>query len=216
MGDEMDRYYPSDPEAEEALIRKASQGSLDAFNQLVLRYQDLAYHQAYALLGDAVSAEDTTQEGLIKAFLNIRRFRGGSFRAWLLKIVTNAAYDLLRRSRNHSDLPLCPEDEYGEEFESPAWSADPSASVEAAVEQNEDARRLHRLLGELPAVYRSALVLVDLYEMDYAEAAEALQVPVGTIKSRLARARLQIGVKLRGDRAYFFPLSQSLPAVQSR
>jgi RNA polymerase sigma-70 factor (ECF subfamily) len=200
--------------AEAALVRKASKGSLEAFNQLVLRYQNIAYHHAYALIGDAASADDLTQESFIKAFRNIRTFRGGSFRAWLLRIVTNTAYDFLRRSKQHLIQPLYPEDEYAEEFESPAWLADPSASVEATVEQNEDSRRLYQLLDELPAIYRSVLTLVDLYELDYWEAAEILKVPLGTIKSRLARARLQMGRKLQDDFEYFIRFDRAVPVIQ--
>jgi RNA polymerase sigma-70 factor (ECF subfamily) len=203
------------PDAEHVLIGKASKGSLDAFNQLVLRYQDIAYHHAYALLGDAASAEDITQDSFIKAYLNIRSFRGGSFRAWLLKIVTNRAYDLLRQSRNHPIQSLFPEDDYGEEIESPAWSADPSPSVEATVEQNEDSRRLHQLLDELPDVYRTILVLVDLYELEYWEAAEILQVPLGTVKSRLARARLRLWRKLQGNFEYFIHFNETVSVIPS-
>jgi RNA polymerase sigma-70 factor, ECF subfamily len=115
-------------------------------------------------------------------------FRGGSFRAWLLKIVTNSAYDMLRRSKRHPTQSLFTENEYGAEMESPAWLADPTASIEDTVEQSEFSKDLHRLLDELPNVYRTVLTLVDMYELDYSEAANALKVPIGTVKSRLARA----------------------------
>lgn len=203
------------PEVEAVLIRKAAKGSLDAFNQLVLRYQDKAYYHAYALLGDAPSAEDVAQESFIKAFQNIRSFRGGSFRAWLLRIVTNTAYDLYRRSRKHPVQSLFPGDVYGEEIESPAWLTDPSASVEATVEQNEDAARLYQLLSELPEIYRSTLTLVDLYELDYWEAAEVLQVPLGTVKSRLARGRVQLWRKMQENFEYFIPINQAASAALS-
>lgn len=184
--------------AEEMLIQKASNGDLDAFNQLVLTYQDIVYNHAYALLSEPGLAEDATQEGFIKAFESLSAFRGGSFRAWLLKIVTNCAYDTLRRSRRHPTQPLFPRDENGEELESPIWLTDPSPSVQATVEQNELSRDIYRLLDELPEVYRSVVTLIDLYELDYTEAARALNVPIGTVKSRLARARLQLKEKLQG------------------
>lgn len=182
---------------EESLIARAAQGDLDAFNRLVLVYQDMAYHHALALLGDPDTAEDVVQEGMIKAFLGLKSFRGGSFRSWLLRIVTNAAYDLTRRSNRHPSQPLFPEDENGEEAESPYWIADPAASVQAAVEQHELSGAIYRALDELPDVYRSVLTLVDVYEMDYTEAAQALNVPLGTVKSRLARARLQMQGRLK-------------------
>jgi RNA polymerase sigma-70 factor, ECF subfamily len=178
----------------------ASNGDLDAFNQLVLSYQNMAYNHAYALLGDPASADDATQESFIKAFQNLGRFRGGSFRAWLLRIVTNTSYDLLRQSKRRHIQPLFPENEDGDEVESPSWLVDPSASVQAVVEQMEDSTRLYQALDELPEVYRSVITLVDLYELDYGEAAMVLKVPLGTVKSRLARARLQMQQKLKGSR----------------
>jgi RNA polymerase sigma-70 factor (ECF subfamily) len=182
--------------SEDMLISTASKGDLDAFNQLVLMYQDLAYHHAYALLRDPALAEDATQDSFIRAFQNMPGFRGGSFRAWILKIVTNAAYDMLRRSKRHPPQSLYPEDEYGEEVESPAWLADTTTSVQDTVEQSEFSRDLYRLIDELPAVYRTVLTLVDLHELDYAEVADALKIPIGTVKSRLARARYRISEKL--------------------
>jgi RNA polymerase sigma-70 factor (ECF subfamily) len=179
------------------LVNMASNGDLDAFNQLVLAYQNMAYNLAYTLLGDSDTAEDATQESFIKVYQNIGRFRGGSFRAWLLRIVTNTSYDLLRQSKRRHIQPLFPENEVGDEVESPAWLVDPSASVQAVVEQTEDSTRLNQELDELPEVYRSVLTLVDLYELDYVEAAKVLKIPLGTVKSRLARARLQMQQKLK-------------------
>lgn len=182
---------------EGALVYMVSKGDLGAFNQLVLQYQNLAYYHAFALLGDPALADDATQESFIKAFQNIAQFRGGSFRAWLLRIVTNTSYDMLRRSKRYLVQPLFPETEEGDEMESPAWLVDPSDSVETVVEHMDDSERLYQVLNELPEVYRSVITLVDLYEFDYDEAANILKVPLGTVKSRLARARLRLQEKLR-------------------
>ena len=181
---------------EEALITAASNSDLDAFNQLVLSHQDLAYQHAYSLVGDTALAEDVTQESFIKAFQGLKTFRGGSFRGWLLRIVTNSAYDILRRSQRHPTQPLFPEDDNGEEFESAPWLADPAASVQNTVEQKELSEELRILLEQLPDTYRSVLTLVDIYQFDYVEAAETLRIPIGTVKSRLARARLHMKEKL--------------------
>jgi RNA polymerase sigma-70 factor, ECF subfamily len=178
------------------LVRLASTGDMDAFNQLVLCYQNMAYNHAHSLLGDPASAGDATQESFIKAFHAMKTFRGGPFRGWLLKIVTNSAYDMLRRSQRHPSQPLFPEDENGDEIESAKWLADPGSSVQNIVEHNELSKDIYKLLDELPDVYRSVMTLVDLYELDYTEAAQALKIPVGTVKSRLARARLQMKEKL--------------------
>lgn len=179
------------------LTTRAMQGDLDAFNQLVLQYQNLAYNYAYSLLGDSALAEDATQNGFINAFQGMGGFRGGSFRGWLLKIVTNSAYDLLRRARRHPTQPLFPVDKNDEESDSASWLVDPSASVESAVEQKELSKEIYRILDELPDAYRAVLTLIDVHGLDYVEAAQALQIPVGTVKSRLARARLQTQEKLR-------------------
>ena len=176
----------------------AANGDLDAFNQLVLNYQNLAFSHACILLGDTTLAEDATQESFIKAFRNISRFLGGSFRAWIMRIVTNTAYDMLRWSKRHPIQSLFPQDEYGEEIE-PAWLVDPAPSVQTIVEQHEFSKHIYKLLGELPDYYRVVITLVDMQALDYTEAAEVLGVPVGTVKSRLARARRQMRGKLLGD-----------------
>lgn len=155
---------------DEALVLAASKGDLEAFNQLVLSYQDLAYHHAYSLMGDSASAEDVAKESFVKAFRGLNGFRGGSFRSWLLRIVTNCAYDILRRSQQHPSQPLFPEDDNGEELESASWLADPSASVQDAVEKAELSEEIRELMEQLSESYRNVLTLVDLYQFDYSEA----------------------------------------------
>jgi RNA polymerase sigma-70 factor (ECF subfamily) len=198
------RTSPNDSalESDANLIERAATGDLEAFNQLVLRYQNLAYSHAYGMLGNPAQAEDATQESFIKAFQAINTFRGASFRAWLLKIVTNSAYDVLRRSHRHPTQPLLPEDENGEELESAAWLVDPSADVQEVVEQHELSQQVYQALGELPEAFRSVLTLIDVNELDYTEAAQALNIPLGTVKSRLARARLQMQQKLKTISTY--------------
>lgn len=183
--------------SEKELIERASNGDMDAFNQLVLEYQTLVYRYTCSLMNDPAAAEDITQESFIKAFQNIKSFRGGSFRAWLMRIATNTLHDLARWNRRHPTTPLIPEDEDGEELESPAWLADESASVEAITQRREETDHLYRILSELPAVHRNILTLIDVYELDYVEAAEVLCIPLGTVKSRLARARMQMRGKLQ-------------------
>lgn len=187
---------------EEQMTHRAREGDLEAFNQLVLRYQNMAYNHAYAMLGNPDQAEDAVQESFVKAFQAMNGFRGVSFRGWLMKIVTNSVYDWLRRSQRHPMQSLFPEDENGEEIESPAWIVDPAASVQDQVEKHEFSKMVYDLLDELPEVYRTVLTLIDVYEMDYAEAAEVLGVPIGTVKSRLARARLRMQEKLRNTSEY--------------
>jgi RNA polymerase sigma-70 factor (ECF subfamily) len=185
--------------SKQTLIDDARNGDLDAFNQVVLAYQTLAYRHANALVDDPDSAEDITQESFIKAYQSLHGFRGGSFRVWLLKIVTNTSRDRWRRTMRHPSLPLFPEGADGSEIESPTWIADPTASIETQVQRNEESHALYRMVDELPADYRSVLTLIDIYELDYADAAQILGIPLGTVKSRLARARLRMKARLRSS-----------------
>jgi len=195
----MDFSNGFDQYSEEAMVAMASKGDLNAFNQLVLNYQSMAYNYAYALVGDPAWAEDITQDSFIKVFQNISGFHGGSFRAWLLRIVANTSYDLLRRIKAHPEQPLFPVDSYDDEVDSANWLIDPMTSVETTVEQNEEVKHLYQILDKLPIAYRSAITLVDVFELDYQEAARIMKVPLGTMKSRLARARWQIKEKLQED-----------------
>jgi RNA polymerase sigma-70 factor (ECF subfamily) len=210
----MKSAYEFSPSDETRGLEAAVRGDLDAFNQLVLRYQNLAYPHAFRLMGDAATAEDAVQESFLKAYRNLHRFRGGSFRAWLMRIITNTVYDMLRASQRHPLQTLFPTNEHGEEIESPAWLADPRASVQATVERNELARTIHSSLNQLPARYREVLTLVDLYAFDYMEAAQALNIPVGTVKSRLARARVQLRGELerRETIAHVLNRGETVPA----
>jgi len=183
---------------ETALIADAQGGNLDAFNRLVLAYQDNVYAQAYRMMGEASSAADATQEAFVSAYRSIRSYRGGSFRAWLLRIVTNACYDELRRRKRRPTTPLEPLDDYEEEIESPQWIADPSDSPEEIAERMELGIAIQRCLNHLPEDFRTVVILVDLQGMNYSEAAIVIGKPLGTVKSRLARARLKLRDCLQG------------------
>lgn len=183
---------------EAALIREAMQGDLDSFNRLVLAYQDLVYNQAYRMLGDGVAAADATQDAFISAYRSLAGFRGGQFRSWLLRIVTNVSYDELRRRHRRGEIPLEPVNDYGEEMESPRWMADPSEGPEAATARAELAQAIQHCLNNLPDDFRAIVVLVDVQGMNYHEAARVVSKPLGTIKSRLARARLRLRDCLQG------------------
>jgi RNA polymerase sigma-70 factor (ECF subfamily) len=177
---------------EPALIRDAQHGDLDAFNRLVLAYQDALYNTALRILGDEDLAADATQEAFISAFRALNSYRGGSFKAWLLRTVTNACYDELRRKKRRPTTPLEPETDDGEDVESPRWLADPSASPEEQLEREELEHAIQHCLDNLPADFRTVVVLADIQGLDYTEVASAARVPLGTIKSRLARARLRL------------------------
>jgi RNA polymerase sigma-70 factor (ECF subfamily) len=180
------------------LISAAVRGDLNSFNRLVLAYQELVFNQAYRLIGDPSAAEDATQEAFISAYRNLKAYRGGSFRAWLLRIVTNASYDELRRRKRRPTTPLEPLDAEEDEVESPAWLADPGETPEARTERTELNRAIQNCLEGLSPDFRTAVVLVDVQGLDYDEAALSLGAPVGTVKSRLARARERLRNCLQG------------------
>jgi len=183
---------------EQGLIQDAQKGDLEAFNRLVLAYQDAIYTHAYRMLGDESAADDATQETFIAAYQAMKTFRGGSFRAWLFRIVTNQCYDELRRRQRRPTTPLEPLTTDDEEIESPKWLGDNSNSPEEEVDQQALREAIQHCLNGLPREFRSVVLLIDVQGMDYSEAAQILKVPVGTIKSRLARARLRIQHCLQG------------------
>ncbi|MEW6093385.1 MAG: sigma-70 family RNA polymerase sigma factor [Chloroflexota bacterium] len=177
---------------EPALIREAQRGDLEAFNRLVLAYQELLFNTALRVLGDEDLAADATQEAFLSAFRALNSYRGGSFKAWLTRTVINACYDELRRKKRRPTTPLEPETGNGEEMESPRWLADPSASPEEQLDQAELEHAIQHCLDALPADFKTVVVLADIQGLDYTEVARAVHVPLGTIKSRLARARLRL------------------------
>jgi RNA polymerase sigma-70 factor, ECF subfamily len=183
---------------EPALIHSAQSGDLDSFNSLVLAYQDALYNTALRILGDDSAAADATQEAFISAFRSLNSYRGGSFKAWLMRTVTNACYDELRRQKRRPTVSLEPANEDDEEIESPRWLADTSMSPAEKFEADELEHAIQHCLENLPADFRTVVVLADIQGLDYSEVASAARVPLGTIKSRLARARLRLRECLQG------------------
>ena len=183
---------------EQALIADAQNGNLDAFNTLILHYQDSVFNTALRILGDEDQAADATQDAFISAFKAITSFRGGSFKAWLMRTVTNACYDELRRKKRRPTTPLEPDTEDGEEMDSPRWLADPKMTPDQQAEADELEHAIQHCLDNLPIDFKTVVVMADLQGMDYTEVATAVSVPLGTIKSRLARARLRLRECLQG------------------
>ena len=183
---------------EPALIQDAQHGDLDAFNTLVLHYQDMVFNVALRILSDHELAADAAQEAFISAFRSISSFRGGSFKAWLMRTVTNACYDELRRQKRRPTTPLEPDTTDGEEMDSPRWLADPNMSPEQEAEADELEHAIQHCLENLPTDFRVVVVMADIQGLDYSEVAIAARVPLGTIKSRLARARLRLRECLHG------------------
>lgn len=173
------------------LIQAARRGNLNAFNELVLKYQNQAFNHASRLLGNHDIAEDITQEAFLLAFRRLYQYRGGSFRAWLLRIVTNLCYSEMRTWKRNDFQTLEPVTSDGQTNESPPWLGDPTSLTEEQVEQGDLYEQLESILNKLPSIYRTALSLVDIQEFDYKEAASIMGVSIGTVKSRLSRGRMQ-------------------------
>jgi len=189
---------------QERLITSAQRGNLDAFNELVLAYQDQVYNLAYRIMGDPASASDATQEAFISAFQNIKSFRGkypSSFKSWLMRIVSNACYDELRRRKRQPATSI--EDFEIDEEANPALVSETEGPEEYA-EREEMARVIESGIQTLPPDQRITLVLADVQGFSYDEIAEATDAPLGTVKSRLARARAKLRDYLR-ERAELLP-----------
>lgn len=186
---------------ENALIRDAKRGDLDSFNRLVLAYEGITYHVALRIMGEKQSAEDATQDAFISAYRSLKSFRGGSFRSWLLRIVTNACYDELRKRRRRPASSLDDLHEAGVGFDSEQASGffSDQHKPEQVAEQGELQQAIRRCLDRLPGEFRIVAVLVDVHDFDYREVSEVIQKPLGTVKSRLARARSRLRDCLRAS-----------------
>lgn len=177
---------------EPALIDAAQRGELDAFNRLVLQYQELAFNVALRVMGEKAAAADATQEAFISAYRSLRGYRGGSFRSWLLRIVTNACYDELRRRKRRPAVSLDALVEDSEEDEGSVGSTKLADNPEAAVQRHELIDAIQDCLNGLQPEFRIVAILVDVQGLDYDEAAHSIGKPLGTVKSRLARARAKL------------------------
>lgn len=173
--------------AVEALVARAQGGDLTAFNTLVLRFQDPVYGLSLRMLGDPAAAEDVAQDAFVRAWQRLETFRGGSFRSWLFTIAANRARDELRRRGRRPTLSLdeSRDDENRADIDPP----DAGPTAHELVEQAELHRALEAALRTLPDDWREVVVLVDIQGLNYAEVATVTGVPVGTVKSRLSRAR---------------------------
>ncbi len=187
-----------DKHEEEKLIEAAREGDAQAFATLMASYQSLLYNTAYRILGDSEAAADATQEALFSAYRALDRFRGGSFRAWLLRIVTNACYDHLRRKQRRptSSLEVLlvgtrVHRAFLESMEDP----------EDYVIRRDLGRIIQRGLRLLNDDQRVAIVLSDIHGLSYPEIAEITGVPVGTVKSRISRGRARLRDYLMGQDA---------------
>ncbi len=169
------------------LIERAREGDLEAFNELVLAYQDHLWALVARLVPDPDQANDVVQEAFFSAYRNLQTYRGGSVRSWLSRMAINAAMDLQRARRRRPAGPY-------PELEDETWQppAGPSSDPEATALAAERSRALADALGRITAEQRTAIVLYDVEGYDYAQIAELTGVSLGTVKSRIHRGRLAL------------------------
>lgn len=184
-------------EDEPQLIIRSQNGDVNAFNSLVLRYQQAVYNVNLRMLGDRDTAADVTQETFIAAFRAIQSFRGGSsFRAWLLRIASNLSCDYWRRANRHpadSLESLTDEDEpYSASAMSSLVETDREVNPEEALLNQELQEVIQRGLEELPLDQRVAVILCDIQGLSYEEIATSTQTTLGTVRSRIARGRARL------------------------
>lgn len=184
-------YAEADPE----LVAAAKRGDLAAFNALVLEFQDAVYSLTYRLIGEHAAAADAAQEAFIAAYRRLDSYRDGSFRAWLLKIASNQCYDEFRRRKRRPTVSI--EATAGDD-ESLLPIPSTGETPEEAAERAETARAIQRCLMALPADQRAVVVLSDVEGFDYQSVADQVGAALGTVKSRLSRARAALRECLRG------------------
>ena len=188
---------------ETALIVRAQRGDLNAFNQIILHYQSLAFSVAMRTLQDEASAADIVQESFIKAYRAIGSYQGGNFKSWLMRIVINSCYDLLRLQKRRGTESL---DRMTEEHEQGSFLIDHAESPHEHAERMELGQLIEEAIQSLPPTQRLVLALCDVHGHAYEEIAEMTDLPMGTVKSRINRARGRL-------RDYLLERSELLPSA---
>jgi RNA polymerase sigma-70 factor (ECF subfamily) len=182
---------------EAALIARSQRGDVNAFDQLVLHYQQTMYGIVFRMLGDYDVAADVTQDTFIAAFRGIQSYRGGSsFRSWLLRIGSNMACDYWRRTQRHPAESLEALTDEDEPHTPGLLGALAATGIEGNPEESLLSQELQDLiqqgLQQLPLDQRVAVVLCDVQGMSYEEVAETTQTPLGTVRSRISRGRVRL------------------------
>ena len=188
--------------ADQELVEKARQGDMDAFEQLVLDNQNKVYALALRMVNDREEAADLAQEAFVKAWQGMKSFQGeSSFATWIYRLTANLCIDWLRRQKRREGV----EPAVSLDDESSGWAepADRDSDPQLVLEKSERGRALARGLDRLPEWQRQALVLRELSGLSYQEIGQALDIDLGTVKSRIARARLSLRKILMEDGNFF-------------
>jgi RNA polymerase sigma-70 factor (ECF subfamily) len=176
---------------ERRLVAAAQRGDVESFNALVRQYEGRVYNLCYRMLGDAESAADAAQDAFLSAFRNLHSFRGGSFRSWILRIATNACYDVLRARKRRPAVSL--DNTLDDEDEAARLQiADRAEAPDEFALRRELAAAIQRGLASLPEEQRLILILSDIQGLTYDEIAQITSTNLGTVKSRLSRGRARL------------------------
>jgi len=173
-----------------ALIQAARDGNLEAFNTLVLRYQDSVYGVTYRIMGEGAGAADAAQETFITAYRKLSTYRGGSFKGWLLRIATNTCYDTLRYHKRRPATAI--EDMPGADREDGPPLPSHAETPEQAAQRSELNDAIQGCISALKPDQRIILVMCDVEGYNYQEIADTVGINLGTVKSRLSRARASV------------------------
>lgn len=180
----------TDHRSDDELVAAARRGDTDAMDALLRRHYDRVHAVCRRIAGGTRDADDAAQEAMIRIVRHLDRFDGrASFGTWAYRIATNTALDELRRRKRRPQLHVVTDDDHA-----PAEPVDPMAN--RTVEAVTDRIAIDAALADLPEEFRVPVVLRDVGDLDYAEIAETLGVPVGTVKSRIARGRRQLVERL--------------------
>ena len=190
---------------EKRLIKKAQKGDVDAFQQIITEYQAIVYNISYRYAGNFHDASDMAQEVFLKMFRSINTFRFQSkFSTWIYRVATNTCLDLVKKQKKSAPTVSIDdrfEDEEGSAFGSEI--ADSRYSPEDRTEEAETRDVVNRAIGRLPDDYKTAVILRDIRGLSYDEIAEITDCSVGTVKSRISRARKNLREILLEDRELF-------------
>lgn len=178
-------------EQEYLIVQQVLEGDTNAFEELVLEYEKKVYNVALRILGNSEDAADMTQEAFIKAYNSLSGFRGDSkFSVWLTRIVSNLCLDFLRSRNRRPTISLSMEDDDGDDVQMDI--ADTRQSPELLLERSLTRESVRRGLRSLPEDYREILLLREIQGLSYDEIAAALNIEVGTVKSRIFRGRKKL------------------------
>ena len=180
------------------LIQKAQKGDTNAFGTLVASYEKFIFNVACKMFSNSEDASDIAQEALIKAYKNIDKFDfNSSFSTWLYRITVNACIDEMRRRKGRESISIDAEDE---ESGLALQIEDTSLGAEERVIQNETVSEVRAAIDKLSEEHKTVIILRDLQDMTYEQVAQTLDLSIGTVKSRLARARKSLKDIILKDR----------------